>query len=419
MHCMDIVKERKGGRQWGTLLLGVGVLALFGSGLVGLTRFEPALPELDRATVWTGAVERGEFLIEVRATGRFVPASERWITAATSGLVESIAVADGDRLESGEALLLLSDDDVERQALEARLAARTERAEALAAEARLRNELLDLEARLATLEADRREAELRVGAGDRLAADGLVAPIELEIDRLRLEELTRRVELERARLERRHASLPTELQAGRSRVEQAERLAAFRESRRDGLRVVARSSGIVSDIAAEVGARVARGDRLARVIDNRKLLAQLDVPQAHAAEIRIGQRVRLGNGDDAFSGEVVRIDPAVLANVVRVDVAPDGELPDGARPEMRIDGEIEIARLDDVLHVRRPVDSRPDSEAALFRLEEDGSTARRIPVLFGRASLSTIQIVTGLTAGDRVILSDTSEIAEAARVRLR
>lgn len=416
---MDIRRQPGRRRLWIILavaaaIVGVAALTAFGA----LARIGKIAPEIDGDVIWVGTVERGPMAIEVRAPGRLIPEEERWVTAPAEGVVEDVRVKPGDTVEPGSVLIRLRNPALRRELLESELTIRAERASASAFETRLENELLDLEASVAGLYADLREAELRSSTDERLNADGLVSSFDLEVGRFRAEEMRRRHEIEQQRLERRHASFATEQAAAQARVERAEALGDYLRREVDSLTVRAETAGIVTEVASRVGSRVQLGEQLARIIDPARLRAQLDVPQSRAREVGVGQTVLIDTRGSHVEGVVSRIDPSVREGVVLVDIDLVEPLPAGARAELRVDGLIRVEQLGDVLHVRRPLDARESASIDLFRL--DGSDeAVRAHVELGRLSVNQAQVIAGLDEGDRVILSDTSNFSGADRIRIR
>ena len=415
---MDIPRERKTRRRWLRLLPALALAAIGASGYYGLSRLDGGAIDVDRAAVWIGDVERGPLRIEVRAAGRLVPQGARRVAAPIDGVIEEVLARPGDSVVAGELLLRLSNREVQRAYLEARLETRTERAAAQAEETRLHNQLLDMHSALGALELQIRETELTLEADLQLQQAGLVAPLDIDVARLRLDELRKRFEVEQQRMARRESTLPVELDALKVRVERAEALERFRRREVDALDVRAAGAGVVSEIETESGRRIARGDSLGRLIEPSRLKAELDVPQVRAQEVQPGQTCRIDTRNGTFEGRIDRIDPAVQAGIVRVEVLPSSPLPEGARAELRVDGRIEIDRLDDTVFVQRPANARAGATLAMFRVEPDGQ-AHRVEVSLGKASVNRIEIRRGLQPGQRVILSDTSEWSQAKRLRLR
>lgn len=415
---MDIIrpelKTRRRRRQIGitaAALIGVAALAGF------VMTLEPALPEVPRASAWIGTVERGDFTREVRGPGSLVPKVIRWIPAASGGRVERIVAKPGVRVEPDTVLVELSNPELAQQLDEAHWAAEAARADLDSLAAELDRALLEAQASLAALEADAASARLQADAEKVLSDKGIVSVIQYRQSELRASQLETRSRFEMQRIERLRASHQAQLAAEQARVEQAERLVVRRQQQLDDLRIRAGMSGVLQEIAVEPGEQVQIGANVARVAQPDELIAELRIAETQAREIRLDQLVRVDTRNGIVPGNVIRIDPAVQNGTVQVDVELTGELPPGARPDLSVDGTIELERLADVLHVGRPASGQPDGRASLFRLVDD-TTAERVVVELGRASVGRIEIRSGLAEGDRVILSDMSQWSDHDRVRL-
>jgi len=416
---MDIIrpelKTRRKRRQiaWASLItLAVVALVLF------ILNLEPALPAAPRASAWIGTVERGSFTREVRGPGSLVPRVVRWIAADSGGRVERIIAKPGVQVEQDTVLVELSNPALVQQLEEARWAAEAARADRDSLAAELDRSLLQAQATMATLRSDAESAELQAEAERELSEKGIVSVIQFRQSQLRSEQLRTRLGLENERLERLRASNRARLAAEDARVEQARRLIQRREEQVAGLRITAGMAGVLQEIAVEPGQRVELGGNVARVAQPEELIAELRIAETQAREIRLGQAVRVDTRNGIAQGSVMRIDPAVQNGTVQVDVELNGELPAGARPDLSVDGTIELERLEDVLHVGRPAAGQPDGRASLYRLIDD-EIAERVLVELGRASVGRIEIRAGLTEGDRVILSDMSQWSEHDRVALK
>ncbi|MEE4329870.1 MAG: efflux RND transporter periplasmic adaptor subunit [Wenzhouxiangella sp.] len=416
---MDIIrpelKTRRKRRQiaWAS----VAVVAL-----VALTLFilnlDPALPAAPRASAWIGTVERGSFTREVRGPGSLVPKVVRWVAADSGGRVERIIAKPGVQVEPETVLVELSNPALAQQLEEARWAAEAARADRDSLAAELDRSLLEAQSGMAALRSDAESAKLQAEAEEELSARGIVSVIQFRQSQLRAEQLKTRVGLETERLERLGASNRARLAAEDARVEQARRLVQRREEQVAGLRITAGMAGVLQEIAVEPGQRVELGGNVARVAQPEELIAELRIAETQAREIRLGQAVRVDTRNGIAEGSVMRIDPAVQNGTVQVDVELNGALPAGARPDLSVDGTIELERLEDVLHVGRPATGQPDGRASLYRLIDD-EVAERVLVELGRASVGRIEIRAGLNEGDRVILSDMSQWSEHDRVALK
>lgn len=400
------------------------ILAVFGLAAIalitlGLSRLEPAAPSVERETVWLDTVKRGPMLREVRGTGNLVPEVMWWIPASTAGRVERILVLPGTPVEANTVVLELSNAELELDAVDAEWGLKSAEAELASLEVTLRNELLTLQASVARIDADYHEARLRQAVDQELYDDGLISERNLKLSQVRVEELAKLSEIEQKRLQINEASQKARLAAQAARVEQARALHDLKRAQVEALRVTAGTAGVLEQMAVEVGQRVTPGMILAKVTDPKSLKAVVKIPETQARDVQPGQVASIDTRNAVVEGRVVRIDPAVTEGTVAVDVALQGDLPRGARPDLTVVGTIEIERLDDVLYVGRPVFGQAHSTIGLFRLEDDGVHAQRVQVEVGRTSVNTVEIVKGLHIGERVILSDMSRWDAVDRVRLR
>ncbi len=376
---------------------------------VALARLEPAAPTVERSTLYLGTVERGEMLREVRGPGNLVPEERRWIPARTQGRVEHIIIKPGTEVLQGTPIIELSNPDVEQQFRDAELQLRAAQANYEDLRVRLESDLLNQRAAAAAIEADYQAAQLDAEANEELAKDGLVPDIELRRSRIRAEQLKNRNEIEKERLAKTAESLEAQLNSQRAQLEQSRELYNLRKEEQDSLIVRSPLSGVLQVVPVEEGEQVAPGANLARVAMPDRLMAELRIAETQAKDIQVGQLATIDTRNGVIPGNVRRIDPAAQEGTVTVEVELTGELPRGARPDLSVDGVIEIERLANVLHVLRPAYGQANSKISLFKLSEDGSRAQRVQVQLGRSSVSTFEIVEGLQEGDAVILSDTSQ----------
>ena len=416
---MDIERPSRAGKRLGrSLALGAAALVFVVLGTLGLSERKPAAPVVDRSQVWIDVVQRGPMLRQVRGAGTLVPEVIRWIPAATQGRVERILALAGTSVGSDTVLLELSNPELELAALDAASELRAAEAELANLRVQLQGQHLSHEASAASVEAEFHEAELEAKANERLAQDGLIADIALELSRVRVHELRTRTEIEHRRLALDEDAARAQLDVWLARVERARALSLLRRDQVEALRVRAGFPGILQQLRVEAGQRVDPGTNLARVSEPGRLKAEVRVPETRAPEVQVGQRAAIDTRNGIIPGRVSRIDPASENGTVTVDVALTGELPRGARPDLSVDGTIELERLDDVLHVGRPVFGQEEGTISLFRLERGGREAVRVQVRLGRGSVSSVEITEGLREGDQVILSDVSQWDGFDRVRL-
>ncbi len=419
MRFMDVARpDLKQKKQRKRLILGAiaGVIVLLG--IVGLSRLEPAAPEVDAAAVWTDVVKRGEMLREVRGPGTLVPKEIRWIAAETSARVERILIKPGATVAADSIVLELSNPEVDEQLLAAQSAVAAAEADYTATRVQLENQLLDQEALVASTEAEFEGARLQAEAEGELKRRGIVSAIQYRQSQLRADQLKTKLRIEHERSAKFGQNIDAQLAASRARKDQLQNTLALRQRQADSLRVRAGIAGVLQQVPVEEGQQVIAGTNLARVARPDVLMAELRIPETQAKDVAMGQRVAVDTRNGVVEGRVMRIDPAVQAGTVQVDVDLVGALPSGARPDLSVDGTIEIERLADVVYVGRPAFGQPGSTVGLFRLDADSDIARRVPVKLGRASVSVIEVAQGLKPGDKVILSDTSAWDEYDRIRL-
>ncbi len=385
---------------------------------VGVSRLEPAAPRVDRDTVYLDTVQRGPMVRQVRGTGTLVPERIRWIPATTDGAVERIVIRPGARVAPDTVIVELSNPELEQTALEARLNLEAAEARYGNRQVEVERDILNQRATLATIEAQLKTARLQADADEQLFAQGLVSSLELQQSQASVQEYDTRFRIEQERLRMATGTVEAQLAVERSEVDRLRTLHELRRRQVEDLRVRAGMPGVLQQVPLEEGQRVTTGTNLARVGDPAVLKAELRIAETQAKDVQVGQAAEVDTRNGVVSGRVTRIDPAVENGTVTVDVALDGALPRGARPDLTVDGTIELERMDDVLFVGRPVFGQEESVVSLFRLEADGAHAGRTRVGLGRASVNTIEVLEGLRPGDRVVLSDMSAWDSFDRVRI-
>jgi HlyD family secretion protein len=387
---------------------------------VAISRLEPAAPTVEKETLYIDEVKRGPMLREVRGPGTLVPVEVQWISAPVEGRVEKIPSLPGVTVAADTVLMELSNPELDQNALEAEAQLRAAEADYENLRAQLQGQLLTQQSQVAQVRSQSAEAKLQAEANRRLSKDGLIPEITLKISELRADQLTQQTSLEGERYTKTQSSIKAQMSSQQSKVQQTRALYELRRRQLDSLFVRAGIPGVLQELPVQVGQRVTPGTTLARVARPERLKAQLKIPESQAKDVVIGQKasidLRLGN---PVTGHVIRVAPSVQEGTVTVDVALDGELPKGARTDLSVDGTIEIERLANVLYVARPAFGQANSKVQMFKLVKDGKEAARIPVELGRSSVNTIEIISGLNVGDRVILSDTSAQDGFDRIRLQ
>lgn len=416
---MDIQREgvaearQKRQRRW------IAVAAVVGVGLAAwVLSLEPAAPGVDKSTVWTDTVQRGAMLRQVRGPGTLVPVEIRWVAARTEGRVERRRVLPGTSVEADTILIDMSNPELEQSLQDARLQLRAAQARYEDLRIQLESQLLNQRATAASIQAEFRQAELQLEADEDIHKQGLIGDLALRFSEERRTELATRNGLEQNRLRIATESNVAQLAAEKARRQRTQALFVLRQSQVDGLQVRAGIPGVLQELAVEVGQQVTLGTNLARVAQPQHLKAELRIAETQAKDVELGQKVVIDTRNGLIDAAVVRIDPAVQNGTVTVDAELSGELPRGVRPDLSVDGTIEIERLDDVLYVGRPAFGQAGTTISLFRLEEDGVDALRVQVQLGKSSVNTIEIVRGLSEGDEVILSDTGNWDDYDRLRL-
>ncbi len=410
------VRELRRRRQF--LLGGAGALAL--AALVAFTLgLDPAVPLVERDTVFIDSVRRGEMVLSVRGPGTLVPVDERRIAASVGGRVTRVHAPPGTAVEADSVILTLENPEATQQLESAELELAAAEANLDDRRVQLRRQVLTQRSVLASVEAEARQAALDAEADREIHAEGIIGRIALEDSVSAAEELATRAAREAERLRLAEATAAAGMEAEEAGVE---RLRAVAEQRREDvarLAVRAGIRGVIQEIRVEAGQQVRVGDDLARVAEPTRLKAELRIAEVQAKDIEVGQAVRVDTRDGIVPGDVTRVDPAVTDGAVTVDVALRGELPRGARSDLSVDGLVEIARLADVVHVGRPAFGQEGDTVELFRLAPDGEHAVRTPVRLGRASVNLVEVVEGLSEGDSVVLSDASPWEGFDRIRLR
>lgn len=407
------VKKRRRNLIW----IAVAVVALAISGYAA-SNLDPPAPTVARSTLWIEAVKRGDMMREVRGPGTLVPKEIRWIAAETAARVERILVKPGAKVEADTIILTLSNPEVRDQVLSAQAAKVAAEADYAARKMTLESQYLDQKATLATTEGDSEAADLQAEAEADLNKKGIISDINFRRTQLTARSLKVRLDIERERLTKFEQTMQAQLAADRARIDQLNNTFELRRRQADALSVRAGIAGVLQQVPVEEGAQLAPGTNLARVAKPDVLMAELRIAETQAKDVQIGQKVGVDTRNGVIEGVVARIDPAVVQGSVQVDVDLIGELPTGARPDLSVDGVIELERLNNVLYVSRPAQSQQETRTSLFRYDTRASRAERVQVALGRASVTQIEVRSGLTEGDQVVLSDTSQYDKYNRLKI-
>jgi HlyD family secretion protein len=396
------------------------VLAVVVTGITVGARWAPsALPTLDKASIFTGKVERGPMLREVRGPGQLVPVEVRWISAPLEGRIERIPALSGVAVTPDTILVELSNPEVEQSAVEAESNLRAAQADLENLRAQLAGSLLGQEAQMAEADSQAEQAKLQAEANEKLHESQLISDLNLKLSQVRADQLARQSRIQKERYEKSQSSNRAQIAAQQARVSQLQALYELRRGQVESLKVRAGIAGVLLELPVQAGQRVPAGTNLAQVAQPDRLKAEVRIQETQAKDVALGCRVSIDTRNGIVPGHVTRISPSSDQGQVTMDVALDGPLPPGARPSLQIDGTIEIERLPDVVYVPRPSFAQQDGAAEVFKLIEDGREAIRVPVHFGKGSVNTIQVLGGLAVGDEVIVSDTSAVDGIQHVRLK
>jgi multidrug resistance efflux pump len=401
-------------------------LAIVGAAVItlGLSRLKPAPPSIDRAVAYMDTVRQATaekaFMREVRGPGTLVPEVIRIVPAITAGRVDEIFARPGTAVVQGTDLLRLSNPDVMLLLVEAERELTAARSGLVSLQATLRTQVLSQQGVVAQTQTLYNEAVRAFERDQSLVEKNLISQNEASTSRDLMQELEARLRIEKEGLEVLEGTIDSQLEAQAAQVDRLTQLVALRQNDLESMNVKAPTDGMLQMLDLEIGQWVNPGIELARVVQLESgLKAELRIPETQAVDVVVGQTARIDTRNGIVQGSVVRIDPAALNGTVGVDVALPDKLPPGARPDLSVDGTIEIQRLTDVLYVARPHIGNANQTVGLFKLMPDGQTAERVTVAFGTSSVNHIEVKSGLSEGDVVLLSDMSQWDEYDRVRLR
>jgi HlyD family secretion protein len=417
---MDIARpdQSRARRKKRILQASLAILALLGI-TVALSRLKPAAPTVERNLVWIDTVKKGQMLRQVRGLGTLVPEEIRWIAARTQGRVDKIILRPGAKVTTDSVILILANPDVEQAAANAELQLKAAEAELLNLKVTLQSGVLQAESLAASAKAAFERSKLQAEVNEQLEKDGLISRLDLRLSKVIADQAATSHAIEQKRYQFAKDSIEPQLAVKQAEVDRYRALAKLRHDELEALAVRSSMDGVLQLLPAEVGAQVQPGSNLARVADPTKLKAEIRVAETQARDILIGQLAMIDTRNGIVEGKVSRIDPSVQNGTVTVDVHITGDLSrTGARPDLSVDGTIELERLDEVIFVGRPAFGQERSTVGIFKLESDSVYANRTQVKLGRSSVNTIEVVEGLQPGDRVILSDSSQWDSNDRIRI-
>ena len=418
---MDIarpeIKRQKRRRQ--IIWVSVALVVLVGV-TVGISRLKPAAPTVDRSTVWTDTVKRGSMLRQVRGLGSLIPSHEdvRQIPAETEATVIRIVKLPGSQVDPDTVLVEMSNSQLEQEALDAQLQVKAAEAEYQSLKVKLASDLMNQRAGAATVNAEYSEAQRQAQTDKALYDLGVISGLAAKASEGKAQEMVTRNKIEDQRLDINEKAIASQLAVQQAKVEEMRALAELKRQQLQRLKVTAGVAGVLVDLPLQVGQHVLPGTELARIVQPNHLMAELKIPETQARDVQIGEPASIDTHNGVITGEVSRVDPAVQNGTVTVDVKLTGELPKGARPDLSVDGTIDLERMENVLYVGRPAYGQENSTISMFKLDRAGNGAARVQVKTGRASVNLIEIDSGLNEGDAVILSDMSRWDNTDRVRL-
>jgi HlyD family secretion protein len=418
---MDIARpELKRQKRRRQIIWSVVALIVLVGVTVGISRLKPASPTVDRSTIWTDTVKRGSMLRQVRGLGSLIPSHEdvRQIPAETEATVIRIDKLPGSQVTADTILVEMVNPQLEQEALDAQLQVKAAQAEYQSLRVKLDSDLMNEKAGAATVNADYNEAQRQASTDKSLYDLGVISGLQAKASAGKAQEMVTRDQIEDERLKVNKDAIASQLAVQQAKVDQMRALAQLKQEQLDKLKVKAGVDGVLVEMPLQVGQHVLPGTELAKIVQPNHLMAELKIPETQARDVQIGEPASVDTHNGVIAGEVSRVDPAVQNGTVTVDVKLTGELPKGARPDLSVDGTIDLEKLDNVLYVGRPAFGQESSTISMFKLDPAGNGAARVQVKTGKASVNQIEIDSGLKEGDTVILSDMSRWDNTDRVRL-
>ena len=407
-------KKRKVKRIVYALILVVAVGAI----TLGVSRLKPAAPSASREIMLPDTVKRGNMIVNVRGMGTLVPEEIRYVPAISLGRIEKRLAQPGAQVKADTVILELSNPEIQQAFIDAESQLRAAAANLTTLKVQTQKQILDQEATLAQAKSDFNKAKMQFEVNGSLGKEGLKSKLEVDLSKITAADLESRVVLETKRLASNRDEGVAKLAAEDEKVRQLKDAVQLKSTQLAALKVRAGIDGELQTVEVQVGQQVTLGQNLARVANPKRLKAELKVAETQASNIAIGQHVSIDTRNGIIPGKVIRIDPHVDNGTRTIDASLEGELPKGAVADMSVDGTIELARLENVLYIGRPVHGQENSTVGLFKIDPDGNGAARVQVKLGRSAVTTIVVLEGLNEGDRVILADTSQFDNNDRIRL-
>jgi HlyD family secretion protein len=416
---MDIARKNIArNRKIRNFIYSLIALAVVVSVSVGLSRLKPAAPLVDRSSVMIDKVKKGSMLRQVKGLGSLVPEDILFIPANTQGRVEKILVRPGAEVTKNTVIMVLVNPELEQAVQDVDLQLKGSNAEYANLRVKLESQRLDQSAVSASVQADYNQAKLQAEANEELYKKGLLSELQYKLSKNKAEELLTRCTIEEKRIAISSESIKAQLAAQQAKIDQLQALYQLKRNQLDSLSVRAGSDGVLQQLSVEVGQQVSPGTNLARVANPNRLKAELKIAETQAKDILVGQNASIDTRNGIITGQVSRIDPAVLQGTVTVDVLLTSPLPKGARPDLSVDGTIELEKLIDIFYVGRPVYGQTNSNISVFKIDETGKEAYRVTIKLGRSSVNSIEVLEGLSVDDQIIISDMSNWDVYNRIRL-
>jgi HlyD family secretion protein len=416
---MDIPRKSQARKR--RILRTIYLLLVLAAGVVitlALKNLKPAPPSVERSSVWVGEVKRGSITRQVRGAGTLIPEEIRWVVAQSSGRVERRLVQPGAHVTPDTVLMELSNPQLEQEVVTAQSDWKSSESNFTDYKVKLEVDELNTEANLARLESDFSTAKMKYEAQENLAIYGLTTDLDVRQAKILAENLSSQIELQKKLKEKNKESIAAQLAIKQREIDKLHAMYELKRNQLDQLKVKAGVTGVLQEVKVEEGKQLAAGVELARIANPTRLKAELKIMETQAKDVQIGQIVSIDTRNGLIAGRVMRKDPTVIGGFVTVDASLDGDLPKGAIPDLSVDGTVELERLIDVLYMERPTQGQEGSTIGLFKLTPDGKEAVRVQVKIGRVSVSTVEVLSGLNPGDKVILSDMSSHDAYDRIRL-
>jgi HlyD family secretion protein len=401
------------------ILTTVAVLLVGGGITLGLSKLKPAAPTVEAGTLYPDSVKRGEMVIEVRGLGTLVNDDSLLIPSLTDGRISQRFLLAGNLVKADTVIFQMTNPDLELSAVDAENVYKSSIADLASLRAKLESSVLDQRSTAAGVKSSLDTAKVQYETDAELAKDGLISELNVRQDKVKMDGFAEQYKVELERVAVNEASMKAQIESQIAKIDQLKADSEIKKHQVAALTIKAGADGVIGQLMVDVGQQVVAGTTLAKVVQPRHLKAALAIPETQANLVQIGQKASIDTRNGIIEGHVIRIDPSSINSTVTVDVKLEGELPDGARPDLSVDGVIEIQHLTNVLYVGRPVHGQPNSVITLFKYEPSGDEAVRTRVKIGRTSVNTVEILEGLKEGDKVILSDMSAQDGVDRIRLK